>query len=85
VEAYSRAAGSALSNTTRTCGRPGVLYEDRGVIVLNKPPGLVSQGTSSTAADAKNDGSETTPPRAPFNDLLDGTVQLFWLLSLIVG
>ncbi|KAF8502375.1 pseudouridine synthase [Russula emetica] len=36
--------------STRTCGRTpaGVLYIDRGVIVLNKPPGLVSQGTSSS-------------------------------------
>jgi hypothetical protein len=82
VEAYARAAGSMLSTTTRTCGRPGVLYEDRGVIVLNKPPGLVSQGTSSTAADAKSDCPETTPPRAAFDDVLDGTVQL---LSFVVG
>ncbi|KAI9449791.1 pseudouridine synthase, partial [Lactarius psammicola] len=26
--------------------RPGVLYADRGVIALNKPPGLVSQGST---------------------------------------
>jgi hypothetical protein len=75
VGAYGRAAGSTLSTTARTCGRPGVLYEDRGVIVLNKPPGLVSQGTSR-AVDAKNDYPETTPPRAAFDDVLDGTVQL---------
>lgn len=63
--------------TTRACGRLGVLYKDRGVIILNKPPGLVSQGTSSTAAKAKNDCPETPPPRAAFDDVLDGTVQLF--------
>jgi hypothetical protein len=66
-----------LSATTRACGRLGVLYKDRGVIVLNKPPGLVSQGTSSTAASAKNDGPETTPPRTAFDNVLDGTVQPF--------
>jgi hypothetical protein len=77
VEAYSRSAGSTLSKTARTYGRPGVLYEDRGVILLNKPPGLVSQGTSGRAADAKKDCPETTPPRTAFDDVLDGTVQLF--------
>ena len=63
--------------TTRACGRLGVLYKDCGVIVLNKPAGLVSQGTSSTAARAKNDCPETLPPRAAFDDVLDGTVQLY--------
>jgi hypothetical protein len=32
---------------------PGVLYVDRGVIVLNKPPGLVSQGTSRSTGGVK--------------------------------
>lgn len=81
-------AGSAfklLSTTTlsqsRTGGRPGVpvLYIDRGVIVLNKPPGLVSQGTSSAApVAAKSHRPEATPPRTPFDDVLDGTARLFY-------
>ncbi|KAF8482798.1 pseudouridine synthase [Russula ochroleuca] len=68
-----------LSATTRACGRLGVLYKDRGVIVLNKPPGLVSQGTSSTAASAKNDGPETTPPRTAFDNVLDGLRRVYGL------
>jgi hypothetical protein len=67
--------------TTRACGRLGVLYKDRGVIVLNKPAGLVSQGTSSTAARAKYDCPETPQPRAAFDDVLDGTVQLYIYFS----
>jgi hypothetical protein len=50
VEALGRAAaGSVMSAATRTqiCSLgPCVLYVDRGVIVLNKPPGLVSQATA---------------------------------------
>ncbi len=78
VHYYGRAvsAGSTLSTTTRTCGgrpSPGVLYVDRGVIVLNKPPGLVSQGMSSAAVARKNHRPEMTLPRAAFDDvLLDG-------------
>ena len=72
-----RVAGSMLSTTTRTCARPSVLYKDRGVIVLNKPPGLVSQGTSSTTAGPKNIPLTAPPRRAAFNDVLDGTVQRF--------
>jgi 23S rRNA-/tRNA-specific pseudouridylate synthase len=88
VAYYGRAASAGpgltlLSTTTqsrRTCGRPpvGVLYIDRGVIVLNKPPGLVSQGTSSSVAPvaAKSHVQEKTtlPSRTAFDDVLDGTV-----------
>ncbi|KAI0000362.1 pseudouridine synthase [Russula vinacea] len=65
--------------TTRACGRLGVLYKDRGVIVLNKPAGLVSQGTSSTAARAKYDCPETPQPRAAFDDVLDGLRRVYGL------
>ena len=76
--ASARSTFKLLSTTTqsRTGGRPGVpvLYIDRGVIVLNKPPGLVSQGTSSTApVAAKSHRPEAAPPRTPFDDLLHGT------------
>ena len=54
---------------------PGVLYVDRGVIVLNKPPGLVSQGTTSTSSAAV-DSATGTPLRlagsSAFNNVLDG-------------
>ncbi len=75
-------AGSMLLSTTtrtRTCSRPspGVLYVDRGVIVLNKPPGLVSQGTSksSAAVAVKNRRPVTALSRTAFDDVLNGTVQ----------
>lgn len=70
-------------------GSPGALYVDRGVIVLNKPPGLVSQGASTTsmastgtaALNATNDRPAASvamppppaPPESAFNDVLDGT------------
>ena len=89
-------AGSALlsrttQSRTRICGRPAgpdVLYIDRGVIVLNKPPGLVSQGTSSVVAPvaAKNHHRQETTPlptsisRTAFDDVLNGTVQTTLLL-----
>ena len=81
LRAGSRAAGSArmLSATKQACGHPhlGVtaLYVDRGVIVVNKPPGLVSQGSTAMATAPRS-----TAPAAPallagaaFNDVLDGT------------
>jgi 23S rRNA-/tRNA-specific pseudouridylate synthase len=61
---------------------PGVLYVDRGVIVLNKPPGLVSQGCTSTARGTAALLNETNDratmqqqltPESAFNDVLDGT------------
>jgi hypothetical protein len=87
--AGAASAGSMLLSTTtrtRTCGRPspspGVLYVDRGVIVLNKPPGLVSQGTSesSAAVAVKNRRPETALSRTAFDDVLNGTVQTLILL-----
>ena len=73
-----------LSTTTRACSRPGVLYKDHGVIALNKPPGLVSQGASSTAAGTKNIPQTVPPPRAAaFNEVLDGAVQRF--ITSLVG
>jgi hypothetical protein len=85
------------SRTRRTCccGRPpGVLYVDRGVIVLNKPPGLVSQGTTSSVAaatpvaakshDQKTSAATVTLPttrRTAFDDVLDGTVATLFISS----
>lgn len=100
--AASAARGSTTTHSlarTRTCGRPGqgpppgILYIDRGVIVLNKPPGLVSQGTSSIAPVAaakrpshlQNTTTQTLPARTAFDDVLDGTVftnSLFFYLFL---
>jgi hypothetical protein len=40
---------------------PGVLYVDRGVIVLNKPPGLVSQGTSRSSGGVPVTASTAAP------------------------
>lgn len=39
-------SATTLAQARASLPSPGVLYVDRGVIVLNKPPGLVSQGTS---------------------------------------
>lgn len=93
VACYGRAAssaGSALSSratgtTTqpRTCARrPRVLYIDRGVIVLNKPPGLVSQGTSSVAPVAAK--TSTPPTRTAFDDVLDGTVTTLFIFIVLL-
>jgi hypothetical protein len=89
---YGRAAsaGSALSSRATTSTgtttqsrtsaydrRPArVLYMDRGVIVLNKPPGLVSQGTSIAApvTVAAKTTTRLLPARTAFDDVLDGTV-----------
>lgn len=55
-----------VSATTLAQGRvslpsPGVLYIDRGVIVLNKPPGLVSQGTSRSTGGVPMTASTAAP------------------------
>lgn len=89
VLAYSGRAARARAESTRTwlsttaqsrtrtsAGRPSVLYIDRGVIVLNKSPGLVAQGTSSAAPiAAKSHLPETTQPRTAFDDVLQGTAK----------
>jgi hypothetical protein len=69
TQAGSRGLGSAL----------GVLYVDRGIIVLNKPPGLVSQATapshrstSGTGAKAVTSGRNDHPPASTFDDVLNG-------------
>ncbi|KAH8978694.1 hypothetical protein EDB86DRAFT_2836585 [Lactarius hatsudake] len=46
IEALGRTVGSLVSGNTHSRFRPSVLYADRGVIALNKPPGLVSQGSA---------------------------------------
>jgi hypothetical protein len=88
--AVSRTVSVATTLAQARVGSPGVLYVDRGVIVLNKPPGLVSQGTSRLAA------TRTSPlPLAPqalvlaparqgsaFDDVLNGTKLTFLLLSI---
>jgi len=79
VAGLSRAAESMMVSTATHTGCVTVLYVDRGVIVLNKPPGLVSQGTSrptrSTKSDAKKSDGPRTRPRviSAFNNVLDGT------------
>jgi hypothetical protein len=79
VAAFARSAGSIISARTaqtrsRRLGGVPVLYVDRGVIVLNKPPGLVSQGTSESraAGDAKID---FPPAASAFNDVLEGNTK----------
>jgi hypothetical protein len=82
----SRLLPRSLARTSG-CGRPaapGVLYVDRGVIVLNKPPGLVSQGTSRVTVEApvvmkshhrqETTTLPTTTSRTAFDDVLDGTI-----------
>jgi hypothetical protein len=80
VARRSRAAESMVSTATQV-GCATVLYVDRGVIVLNKPPGLESQGTSrsSTKADVKKDDGPGTRPRviSAFDNVLDGTAPFF--------
>jgi len=72
------------SRYSRTYGRPaGVLYIDRGVIALNKPPGLVSQGTSSVAPVTAKSGRKDTSSRTAFDDVLDGTLRLLFRLPLL--
>jgi len=74
-------------STATQAGCVTVLYVDRGVIVLNKPPGLVSQGTSRsrTNADTKmtqSDGPGTRPRViSAFNNVLDGTA-LFLIVPI---
>ncbi|KAH8996564.1 pseudouridine synthase [Lactarius hatsudake] len=46
IEALGRTVGSLVSGNTHSRFCPSVLYADRGVIALNKPPGLVSQGST---------------------------------------
>ena len=82
----SRATSSSTithaQSRTHDRGRPRVpvLYIDRGVIVLNKPPGLVSQGTSTLSSVAPGPVTAKTMMRPPttsgtvFDDVLDGTV-----------
>ncbi|KAH9985998.1 pseudouridine synthase [Russula compacta] len=73
-------AGATQTRTgSRPSPGPGVLYVDRGLIVLNKPPGLVSQGTTSTSStavelDAKDDRPEGS---SAFNDVLDDLRQRY--------
>ncbi|KAI0301002.1 pseudouridine synthase [Multifurca ochricompacta] len=62
------------SVATQTHEGLDVLYIDRGVIVLNKPPGLVSQGISSTHVGAPFSDKKhlAAPPKSAFNIVLDG-------------
>jgi hypothetical protein len=70
MESFGRAAAGSAATTkrrlqTRTSTTPPhychVLYVDRGVIVLNKPPGLVSQ---ATAPSHDHDALSTTRTQA---------------------
>lgn len=105
---YGRAASARRSTLSRLCTRTTqsrtrtsvcgsrptdhVLYVDRGVIVLNKPPGLVSQGTSRAeapvAAKRHHRQETTTLPtssRTAFDDVLDGTATALLFLLRILG
>lgn len=85
IGALGRAVGSLVSNNfnAQTHFYPGVLYTDRGVIALNKPPGLVSQGALSTKAGTIHNHSkekqDAVPSNFAFNAVLDGT-----FLSLVL-
>lgn len=63
------ALGRTVGSLTRFY--PGVLYADRGVIALNKPPGLVSQGTVHN--HSKENPLDAVPSNFAFNAVLDGT------------
>ena len=85
------AAGSArmlrVSATKQARGRRPhlgvtVLYVDRGVIVVNKPPGLVSQGNTAMMATATRSTAAGPPSQAlAFNDVLDGKSRTFCSFS----
>ena len=86
IGALSRTVGSLVSDNFNAQTRfyPGVLYIDRGVIALNKPPGLVSQGGLGTQAGIVHNHSKESPQDAvpsnfAFNAVLDGT-----FLSLVL-
>lgn len=56
-----------------------VLYVDRGVIVVNKPPGLVSQGNAATRSTAAAVVAPAPPSQAlAFNDVLEGKLRTFF-------
>ncbi len=88
IEALGRTVGSLVSENAQTRFRPGVLYADRGVIALNKPPGLVSQGsTPGTGASTIHNHSrdnrlDAVPSKSAFNAVLDGNT-LFVICSIV--
>ena len=98
ARAAAAAAGSArmlrVSATKQARGRRPhlgvtVLYVDRGVIVVNKPPGLVSQGNTAmmaTATATRRTAAAVVAPAPPsqalaFNDVLDGKSRTFCSFS----
>jgi 23S rRNA-/tRNA-specific pseudouridylate synthase len=86
IRAFSRTVGSLISDNAQTRFHPGVLYADRGVIALNKPPGLVSQGTAGTEAGTVHNHSrlnrlDAVPSNFAFNSVLEGT--LFVTCSIV--
>lgn len=93
LRAGPRAAGSArmLSATKQARGRPHlgvtVLYVDRGVIVVNKPPGLVSQGSTAMATAPRITAAAAPVPLAGtvFNGVLDGRNIFCTTFSVLVG
>ena len=85
IEVLSRTVGSLVSDSAQTRFCPGVLYADRGVIALNKPPGLVSQGTLNTETNTVHNHSrenrlDAVPSNLAFNAVLDGTLFVTALL-----
>ncbi|KAF8265249.1 pseudouridine synthase [Lactarius quietus] len=84
IRAFSRTVGSLMSENAQTRFHPGVLYADRSVIALNKPPGLVCQGTLSTEADtvhnhSKKNRLDAVPSNFAFNSVLEGIRQRYGL------
>ena len=63
-----------------------VLYVDRGVIVVNKPPGLVSQGNAATRSTAAAVVAPAPPSQAlAFNDVLEGKLRTFFFSFVLVS
>jgi hypothetical protein len=61
-----------------------VLYVDRGVIVVNKPRGLVSQGNTATRSTAAAMVAPAPPSQAlAFNDVLEGKLRTFFFSFLV--
>ncbi len=85
IEVLGRTVGSLSTKNTQTRLRPGVLYADRSIIALNKPPGLVSQGTSSILEGAvhnisRENSQDVAPSKSAFNVMLDGNFSIYYFL-----
>ncbi|KAH9052245.1 pseudouridine synthase [Lactarius vividus] len=84
IGALCRTVGSLVPGNTRSRFCPNVLYADRGVIALNKPPGLVAQGSTpgTGVATVHNHHSgenhlDVVSSKSAFNAVLDGLRQRY--------